>query len=73
MVLRMLGDVLKTPLGQGFALAQVARARTRAEFAFNLASFQVPSLSIDDDYPGELLWVASGWFSTAVMAWRELT
>jgi hypothetical protein len=38
-----------------------------------LASFQVPSLSIDDDYPGELLWVASGWFSTAIMAWRELT
>jgi len=47
MVLRMMGDVLDTPLGQGFALAQVARARTRAEFAFNLASHGLDSRRLD--------------------------
>lgn len=30
-----------------------------------------PTLSLDDDYPEEMIWVATGWFSTAVMAWRE--
>ncbi|WBY02822.1 exodeoxyribonuclease V subunit beta [Ramlibacter tataouinensis] len=47
MVQRMLGDVLHTPLGQGFALAQLARARTRAEFAFNLASHGLDSRRLD--------------------------
>ena len=47
MVLRMLGDVLHTPLGQGFALAQLARARMRAEFAFNLASQRLDTRRLD--------------------------
>lgn len=29
------------------------------------------TLSMDDDPPEELLETASGWYSTAVMAWRE--
>ncbi len=47
MVQRMMGDVLHTPLGQGFALAQLARARTRAEFAFNLASHGLDSRRLE--------------------------
>lgn len=29
------------------------------------------TLSMDDDYPHEMMWVTAGWFSTAVMVWRE--
>lgn len=29
------------------------------------------TLSMDDDYPEELLETSAGWFSTAIMAWRE--
>lgn len=47
MVQRMMGDVLNTPLGQGFALAQVPRARARAEFAFNLASQALDTRRLD--------------------------
>jgi hypothetical protein len=31
----------------------------------------VATLSMDDDVPEEMLETASGWFSTAIMAWRE--
>lgn len=37
----------------------------------SLSSFVLPTLSMDDDYPEELVWVATGWFSTAIMVWRE--
>lgn len=38
-----------------------------------LASFMLPTLSMDDDYPEEMLWVTAAWFGTAIMAWREMT
>lgn len=31
----------------------------------------VPTLSMDDDAPPELLETASAWFATAIMEWRE--
>lgn len=37
-----------------------------------LASFMLPTLSADDDYPEEMLWVGAAWFGTAIMAWREI-
>lgn len=29
------------------------------------------TLSMDEDVPEEMLWVMAGWYSTAIMAWRE--
>lgn len=38
-----------------------------------LANLQgVSTLSADDDYPPELLETTALWYSTAIMAWREL-
>lgn len=32
----------------------------------------VATLSLDDEVPPEMLEVASAWYSTAIMAWREM-
>ncbi len=47
MVEGMMRDVLHTPLGQGFTLSQVPRARIRAELSFNLASPRLETPRLD--------------------------
>lgn len=35
-------------------------------------SLRLPTLSMDDDYPEEMLVEAAQWFAPAIMVWREM-